>query len=178
MLRVSVVGTSCSGKTTLARKVAVANSIPHIELDAIYWRPNWNPLPLEEFRRKVNEKITAEEWVVDGNYSKVRDLIWTRANHLIWLNFPFPIVFWRAVSRTLKRVITQEELFSGNRETLRLALFHPDSIPCWVIRTHHRRIREYRKLLVNDHNSHLKVFEVRNSTDAEKVLRTLPDAAD
>lgn len=176
MLRVSVVGTSCSGKTTLARKIAEANGIPHIELDAIYWRADWNPLPVEEFRRAVEVQVAADEWVVDGNYSKVRDLIWPRATHLVWLNLPFPIVFWRAVSRTLIRVITQEELFAGNRETLRLAVFDRDSILWWVIRTYGRRVREYRQLIDDHRYPDLVIHEVTNSAEAQAVLLDLSDA--
>jgi len=176
MLRVAVVGTSCSGKTTLARKIADANRIPHIELDAIYWKPNWTPMPIHEFRRAVEVKVAMEEWVIDGNYSKVRDIIWPRANLLIWLNLPFVRVFWQAMSRTLKRVITKEELFSGNRETFKLAFFDRDSILWWVIRTHHRRRDEYRKLIDHGHYPHLKVYELRNSADVSEVLLELSDA--
>jgi adenylate kinase family enzyme len=176
MLRVSVVGTSCSGKTTLARKIAEANGIPYVELDAIYWCADWNPLPVEEFRRAVEVQVAADEWVVDGNYSKVRDLIWSRATHLVWLNLLFPIVFWRAVSRTLSRVITQEELFAGNRETLRRAVFDRDSILWWVIRTHRRRARKYRELIDDHRYPDLAIHEVTNSAEAQAVLLDLSDA--
>jgi adenylate kinase family enzyme len=178
MFRVAVVGTSCSGKTTLARKIAEAVDIRHIELDVIFWQPNWTHMPIEAFRKAVEAEVVRDEWVIDGNYSKVRDIIWLRATHLVWLNLPFPTVLWRAISRTFRRVVTQEELFSGNRETFGLAFFHPDSIPYWVIRTHHRRIREYRKLFAEGGYPHLKIFEVRNASDAEKILTTLADAAD
>jgi adenylate kinase family enzyme len=176
MLRVAVVGTSCSGKTTLARTIADANGIIHVELDAIYWQPNWTPMPIHEFREAVGAEVAGDEWVIDGNYSKVRDIIWPRATHLVWLNLPFLTVFWRAMSRTLKRVMTKEELFAGNRETLGLAFFHRDSIPYWVIRTHHRRIREYRKLIEQGHYPRLKVFEVRNSADTKEMLLKITEA--
>jgi adenylate kinase family enzyme len=121
-------------------------------------------------------KVAMEEWVIDGNYSKVRDIIWPRANLLIWLNLPFVRVFWQALSRTLKRVITKEELFSGNRETFKLAFLDRDSIPWWVIRTHHRRRDEYRKLIDHSHYPHLKVYELRNSADVSEVLLKLSGA--
>ena len=176
MLRVAVVGTSCSGKTTLARTIADATGIIHIELDGVYWGPDWTPMPIHEFREAVEPEVAGDDWIIDGNYSKVRDIVLARATHLVWLNLPFLTVFWRAVSRTLKRVLTQEELFSGNRETLRLAFFQGDSIPCWVIRTHHRRIREYRGLIDDGHYPHLKVLEVRTPADAEEVLLELTEA--
>ena len=95
--RVVVVGTSCSVKTTLANSLSEKLSSPHIELDAIHWLPDWVPRPSEEFRKLTNVAIAKESWVVDGNYSNsVRDLVWPRATALVWLNYPFRVVFWRA----------------------------------------------------------------------------------
>jgi adenylate kinase family enzyme len=98
MQRVVVVGTSCSGKTTLARQLSQMLGVPHIELDAVHWLPNWQPRPTDEFRRLVAEAVARESWVMDGNYSSTaRDIVWDRATTLIWLNYPFRVVFWRAL---------------------------------------------------------------------------------
>ncbi len=172
-LRVVVVGTSCSGKTTVARRIAQVWGIPHIELDAIYWGPNWSPMPDGEFRSVIELESRRRAWVIDGNYNRVRDILWPRATHLVWLNLPFARVFWQALSRTVKRVVTREELWSGNRETLRDVLFNRDSILWWVITTHHRRSREYQQLIQDDRYRHLKVYEIRNSGDVQGMLRTL-----
>ncbi len=173
MLRIVIVGTSCSGKTTLADRIATIKDIPHIELDAINWGSNWTPLSIDEFRRRVQAEVAQDQWVLDGNYSKVRDLIWSRATHLLWLNLPFLMVFWRALTRTTKRVITRQELWAGNRETLKGVLFERDSILWWVIRTHRRRRREYRQLIESSQYSHLIVYEIRNSGDLQEVLLEL-----
>ncbi len=63
-------------ETTLAERLAAALGYEHIELDAIHWLPDWEMRPLEEFREKVTEAIAGETWVVDGNYGKVRDIVW------------------------------------------------------------------------------------------------------
>jgi adenylate kinase family enzyme len=83
MIRVSIVGTSCSGKTTLARGISSVMGIPHFELDAIHWLPNWTPRPIDLFRAAVEEATTGDRWVIDGNYSKVRDIIWSRATDVV-----------------------------------------------------------------------------------------------
>jgi adenylate kinase family enzyme len=121
MNRVVVIGTSCAGKTAFARSLACALSFPHVELDALFWQPNWTPRPSEEFRKLVAQELSQGCWVTDGNYNVVRDLVWSRATTVIWLNYVFPLVLWRALTRTVRRVMTQEELFSGNRESLRMA---------------------------------------------------------
>ncbi len=172
-LRVVIVGTSGAGKTTLARRLAAALSLPHVELDALYWGPGWTPKPADVYRALVSHTIRRPEWVMDGNHSKLRDLIWPRATHLIWLNYPFPLVFARALRRTLKRVITGEDLFAGNRETLRKALLERDSIPRWVIRTHYRRRREYRRLFDDRADAHLQYLELVHPAQAESLLAVL-----
>src|SRR5215213_5524259 len=85
--RIVVVGTSGSGKTTLARELAQRCSLPHIEMDALHWGPNWTEAPIEVFRQRVELALEAPGWVVDGNYSKLRNLVWRRAELIVWLDY-------------------------------------------------------------------------------------------
>jgi len=171
--RVVVIGTSCVGKTTFARSLARISNCPHIELDTLYWQPNWTPRPPEEFRNLVAQALSQDCWVTDGNYSVVRDLVWSRATTVIWLNYVFPLVLWRALTRTVRRVLTQEELFSGNRESLRMALFSRESILWWVLTTFRRRRKQYRELFDTRPSSRLVYVELRNPSEAQHFLTRL-----
>jgi len=173
MLRVSVVGTSCSGKTTMARQIAARCHIRHIELDAVHWQPNWTPLERDQFRSVVALAAAGDQWVIDGNYSAVRDIVWERATDVVWLNLPFAVVLWRAIKRTGRRTLTGEELWAGNRETLRNVLFSRDSIVWWVIQTHQRRTRQYAQLFRSGDHPDFTVHEVRTSADKAGVLDRL-----
>jgi adenylate kinase family enzyme len=173
--RVVVIGTSCSGKTTFARKLAACHSTSHVELDAIHWMPHWQERPDEEFRSITRRAAAEERWVIEGNYSKVRDIVWSRATAVVWLNYPFLHVFWRALRRTFLRALRSEELFSGNRETFRQSFFSRGSILLWVLRTHWRRRREYRELIDQGPYGRLTVFEFRKPQEAEAFLRTLQE---
>jgi hypothetical protein len=169
--RIVVVGTSCCGKTTFSRRLAERLNRPHIELDALHWGPNWTPNP--DFAERVAEATAAEAWIVDGNYTKVRDLTWRRATALVWLNFSFPLVFWRSVSRTCSRIASREAIHNGNRETVIHSFFHPDGIPWWVVRTFHSRRREFRRLLTQTEFGHLDVLEVNTPWQAEELLASV-----
>jgi adenylate kinase family enzyme len=172
MHRVSVVGTSCSGKTTMARRIADHYRIPYIELDKVFWQPNWTPLPLDQYRLAVEALAAGDAWVIDGNYSKVRDIVWGRATDVVWMNLPLATVLWRVIKRTVRRIVTHEELFAGNRETVRNAILSQDSLIWWVIRTHCRRNRALREMLASEKYSRLQLHEIRRANDALSLLES------
>ena len=151
--------------------------MPHIELDAIHWQSGWRERPLDEVRRMAVEAAAEERWVMDGNYSAVRDIVWGRATAVVWLNYPFRVVLWRALSRTTRRVITQEELFSGNREGFRQSFLSRDSIILWAITSHRRVRREYRRILDGGDYPHLRVIELRGPSEAEALVAALGEIA-
>ena len=162
MRRIVVVGTTGSGKTILARHLSRRLSIPHVELDALYWGPAWSETPTPLFRERVAQALETEAWVVDGNYSKVRDLVWGRADSVVWLDYALPVVMWRLVARTLGRVATGQELWAGNRERLTTALLSHDSILLWALKTYRRHRWDYPSLLGQREFAHLSLVRLRS----------------
>lgn len=169
MARYVVIGTSGSGKTTLARQIARRLGIPHIEMDALHWESGWIGAPKETLIQRVAAAISAPDWVLDGNYSVTRDMVWSRATHLIWLDYSFPLIWWRICSRSLRRAIRREELWNGNRESLR-KLLSRDSILLWVLKTYWRRRREYPELLARPEYHHLVILRFSTQQETEKWL--------
>jgi len=118
MQRVALVGPAGSGKTTFGRRLGAAASLPLVELDGIYHQPGWEELAAEPFRRRVDEIVRTERWIIDGNYSVVRDLVWARADTVVCFDIGRIVVLRRVLARTLRRAITRETLWNGNREPL------------------------------------------------------------
>lgn len=119
---VSVVGNSGSGKSTLARELAQRLGVAHVELDALYHGPRWTEPDAEIFRQGVREALetAADGWVCCGNYSiALEQVIWPSADTVVVLDLPKRTVMRRVVGRTVRRVLTREELWNGNREPLR-----------------------------------------------------------
>lgn len=126
--KIAIVGTSGSGKTTLARQMSQRLAVPHIELDALHWEPNWTEATIDVFRSRVKTALSGDAWVVDGNYSKIRPLVWTRADTIVWLDYSFAIVMRQILQRTIRRVVLREECCNGNRETFQKSFLSGDSV--------------------------------------------------
>ena len=131
--------------------------MPHVELDALHWGPNWTTPTDEDFRARVAESLSSPGWVVDGSYhGKLGDRVLERADFIVWLDLPFRTVARRIWIRTLRRIRTREELWAGNRETWRDALFSRDSLFVWVVTTHRSRRRRYLERLGRYQFVHLR----------------------
>lgn len=171
VVRFVVVGTSGSGKTTFAKALAAKLEVPRIELDALHWLPDWVEREPGEFRALVAQAIEPERWVVDGNYSVVRDILWPRATDIVWLNYSQATVCTRVLARTLRRSLTRERLWAGNTESLRRAFLTRDSILLWALNTYRRNRVKYARLREDPAFGHLRWHELRNAGDAARLLR-------
>jgi adenylate kinase family enzyme len=176
MNRIVVVGTPGAGKTTLAQQLAATLAYSFIELDALFWGPNWTPSPPERFRQVVADALAAPQWAVGGNYSVARDIIWRRADTFVWLDYALPLVLWRLFRRTLQRVVTREELWAGNRETWRSQFWSRDSLFLFAIRTHHQRRRRFPAELAQPEYAHLTALRFRHPRETVRWLQQVQHA--
>ncbi len=178
--RIAVVGCSGSGKTTLAVALARALGSPHVELDSIYHQPDWTPLPDDEFRARVTEVVVQERWVVDGNYSVTQDVVWDRAEAVVWFDLPYATVMARTVRRTLRRTVTREELWNGNKEPLsNLWSLDPErSIIVWAATRHRVYRRRYAEAQRDPRWSHLRFVRIGSQAEADALLARVAAPSD
>ena len=178
LTRAVVIGTSGAGKTTFARALAERMGVPHIEFDAYRHGPNWTETPDDVFRRRVADAAAGGGWVADGNYSIARDIVWTRATAVVWLDYPFPVIFWRLFRRTIRRSVRREELWNGNREQLWRHFFTKDSLFLWALKTHRRRKRGVIAALATPEYRHLAALRLRSPGEARLLLESAGLARD
>ncbi|MBL4942305.1 MAG: adenylate kinase [Colwellia sp.] len=171
MSRIVVIGSSCSGKSTFSQYLAKKSEVEYIELDQLHWLPNWKERPDEEFRELVNKATSSSSWIVDGNYSVARDIVWPRATKIIWLNHSFSLVLYRSITRSIVRSATKKKLFAGNVESFKQTFFSRDSIILWVLKTYHNKRKSYFKLLKQIEAKGTEVIELKNQTQVDDYLK-------
>ena len=173
--RISVVGSTGAGKSALATAPASRLGVPRVELDALFWEPDWVEAPIEVFRARVGAAVEGEGWVTDGNYgSRVRDLVWERAQTVVWLDYPFAVTGGRLLRRTVARSVRREELWSGNRESFRKSFASRDSILLWFVQNFRRVRRQYEAALTDPANAHLRFVRLRSPQATERWLERVP----
>jgi adenylate kinase family enzyme len=179
-MRIVVIGTSGAGKTVMANRIASALDLACIELDRLHWEPNWEALSQtnpDEFIRRVSVAISADTWVSDENYAVVRNLMWRRATHLVWLDYSRAVVMYRVIKRSIARALDREELWAGNREDWRR--WWRASYPIrWAWSTWKQRRSRFEELLLNNTQyRHLVVLRLRSPSGAAKVIDQLKMSA-
>jgi adenylate kinase family enzyme len=174
MNRIVVVGSSGSGKTTFARRLAAHLGVAHLEMDAVFHRHGLAHVAHQDFLPVLDEFTDRDRWIVDGNYTShgTRDVVWPKADTIIWLDLPRQTAFSRVVKRTLRRVLTREEMWPGVREPFsNLYRLDPyENIIVWAW-TRHGHVREkYETAMVDGSWEHTAVHRLRSETEVEAFL--------
>lgn len=143
-----VASASGNGKTTVARELARRLDVPFVEMDALVHGPGWVEMPDDELRARLEPILAGDGWVVDNAYRrKVGTLVFDRADVVVWLDQPIRVWLPRLTRRTWRRLRGHEEIWNGNRESLRTALWGRESLFVWAFRSHFRAQRDWPVIL-------------------------------
>ena len=177
MKRISVVGNTGSGKTTLARRLSQRLGFPLLELDSIVHQADWTPLTDDDFRQRITMFLeTNSDWIIDGNYSQVLNEIWSRADTVVWLDPPRLRNMSAVIRRTLARLFTRRTLWNGNHEPWS-NLFRLDpqkSVIAWAWSRHGERRSQFRAATEDPHWKHLVFIQLSDRAESSRWLETLP----
>lgn len=172
--RVHVIGNSATGKSTLARRLALALEADFVELDALNWLPDWvglnetNPVELE---RRFEHATRGDAWVVAGSYTAfAKRTFWPRLDTVIWLDLPVPLLVWRVLRRSWRRWRTRELLWGTNVERFwpQLALWRKeDSLVYWVVSAQRGKREGMRAAMADPQWAHIRFVRLGSVDEIE-----------
>lgn len=171
-----VAGITGSGKTTFARELCRRTGLPYFEMDAFYHGPGW--VPIRTFEDDVAEVVAQDSWVFDSHgYKEVRDLMWSRADTVVWLSYSRPVVTSRVVRRSVVRARDRQELFNGNTEDFR-AWLDPEHPIRWSVTAYASRRDDMLARFDDPAYAHVRKARLRTPRAAQRWLDLVaPDPA-
>ena len=175
-VKINIIGTIGSGKSTLARRIATELSLPYIEMDRLYWRPEWKGTPDEELLETLANTLAATPgWVLDGNYNRTRPVKWREVDLVVWVDCGFIRTLWQAVTRAFKRAWHQQELWpgTGNCESFRRSFFSRESIIIWTLKTWRINRERYDADMKNPQYAHIQFVRIIRRKEADALIASL-----
>lgn len=165
-----------NGKSTMARRLAEALGLTHIELDSLHHVTDWGSATVDDFRRDLAAAMDAapDGWVTCGGYVEMSGGIHiARADTLVWLDLPRATVTWRTAKRTVRRAITRERLY-GNGITEPLTNFtrwDPEAnVIRWAWVKHPVNRAEYPARIASPQWRHLDVHHLTSAAQVDQFL--------
>lgn len=175
--RFNVVGTSGSGKSTFSKKLANRLDISRVEMDAVFWKPDWQESTDEEFFSELEDKLKGDAWVLDGNYSRTTPVKWKKVQTVIWLDYSFQRTFMQAFKRAVTRIWRREEIWegTGNRESFFRTFLSKESVLFWTITSYQKVKKGYESVISDDRFAHISFVRIRSPKEADSYLRKFAD---
>lgn len=173
----NIVGTSGSGKSTVAKLISEKLSIPYVEMDRIFWKPEWTTPSGEEFLSLLDSELKQDSWILDGNYTSSVPIKWKEVQVVVWIDLPFSITLYQAVKRAMIRSITKIELWpnTGNTESFIKSFLSKDSIILWTIQTYSKVKLRLEGYMEDDQYSHIKFVRLKSKKEIKNFLDSLKE---
>lgn len=176
-MKINVVGTSGSGKSTVARQLAQQLAVPYIEMDRLYWQPNWQGTHGDEFLMRIDQALSAAPagWVLDGNYTRTKSLKWRDVDWVVWVDYGFCRTLWQAFRRAAVRAWYKTELWpgTGNCESFRRSFFSRESIILWTLKTYRQNRKKYQADQQDVNLRHIRFIHLRSPAATAAFLASI-----
>lgn len=167
MRRVAIIGSTGSGKSTVARRLGHGLGLPVVHLDTLYYRPGWEPTPADEWGRMQQELVQRDAWIIDGNYKGTLPIRLRAADTVVFLDLPRAVCLGRVLWRRLRYLgRTQPYMTAGcperfDRNTLQFLRY------TW---RYPERTRPEVLALLEEHAAHAQLIRLTTGGDVEAFL--------
>jgi len=170
--KVNVIGTTGSGKSTFSELLANKIDCPYIQMDQLFWKPDWVESTDDEFISKVKNAVSGRSWVLDGNYSRTNDIKWENVDTIIWLDYSYTRTLLQLFMRTVTRTLSKQELWpgTGNKESFGRSFMSRTSIFLWFFKSYKNNRMRYLKLMDSSGLKDVKFIRLRNPKEADQFI--------
>ncbi len=175
LLRVNVVGTSGGGKSTFSKALSEKINSPLVEMDQLFWLPNWTEPTDEIFFPKLKLALRSPSWVLDGNYDRTLSIKWKDVTAVVWIDYSFLRTIYQAVRRAFIRSVHRRELWPNteNRESFIKSFLSRKSIIIWTLKTFHRNRERYEKRFSDPQYAHIHFVRLTSPKMARRFLESI-----
>jgi len=175
MKRINVIGTSGSGKSTVARALASVLDYPHVEMDIFHWKPNWKNASDKEFLSAIVENTSGSNWILDGNYSHTQSVKWANVDTVVWIDYSWIRTFYQASKRAVIRAVMKKENWpgTGNVESFRKTFLSRDSVLLWTMKSYRSNKKYYEKILKDKEYSYINFVRLTSPAETRKFIASL-----
>ena len=169
-MKINVMGTSGSGKSTFSKNLSKKINHNYIEMDELHWKSDWVESTSEEFFKKLKKKLSSENWILDGNYYKAQDIKWEKINQVIFLDLPLWLVLFRVIRRSISRAIKREKLWHGNKESLLRLFFSKESMIVHTVRTFQKNKYRFNELSRSKKYKYIEFIKLKSQKEVDEFL--------
>ncbi|MDD0852119.1 hypothetical protein HBN50_03380 [Halobacteriovorax sp. GB3] len=179
MKRIIVIGVTGSGKSTFSKKLSNILGLKYIQLDELFWLPNWEMTPDDQFFKKIDEATKDSSWIIDGNYNRTNHIHWPKADTVIWIDLPLWLTFYQNLSRSFNRALFRKEIWegTGNKESFS-RMFSKDSIVRWLFKTYRPHKKRNEDRLKSIEYSHINFHRLRSRREISDFLLMVAKRSD
>lgn len=156
MIKIIIIGSPGSGKSTFARKLRDITDIPLYYLDMIWHKPDRTNISQEEFDTQLNNILQKERWIIDGNYQRTLETRLKKCDTVFLMDFPIDVCLSGAESRIGKK---RKDLPWMEHE-------FDEEFKQWIIDFPENRLTQiYQKIEKYRHNKDIIIFKSRKEAD-------------
>ena len=116
--RIMIFGRPGSGKSTFANYLSNKTNIPVCHLDKHFFIQNWIERDYDEFLATQQRIVNNERWIIDGNSLAWLQMRMSRADIVMYFNYPSIICYFRMLKRFLWPNLHIEDRGAGCSEQI------------------------------------------------------------
>lgn len=103
MLKIIIIGSPGSGKSTFARKLRDITNLPLYYLDMLWHKKDRTNISREEFDEKLEKILKKDKWIIDGNYQRTIEMRLKECDTVFLMDYPLEVCLSGAEERVGKK---------------------------------------------------------------------------